>query len=237
MPLRTTTKSTAKRPSTPSRGELGADLGRLRGDRARVGEVGREAAAEVALATRSAQELVVGREQLDLAQRRHAQLHARAADLDARPPAPRRCRRPRAGGRGSARGASRGARRPSTRRARAAPRAPRPIPAPEARAARRRVAAARDAVVELDDRVRRAGPRRAQARQRIDDVVEVAHVLEALRVRHAGLARTTGGSRSSCPAGAAGDPRRRAVRRAPARGRARASSWRTGSGGSGCGRG
>ena len=63
-------------------GELGADLGRLLGDRAGVGEVGREAAAEVALSARPAEELVVGREQLDLAQRGHAQLHARAADLD-----------------------------------------------------------------------------------------------------------------------------------------------------------
>ena len=60
-----------------------ADLLGLRADRAGVAEVGREAAAEVALAARPAEQLVVRREQLDVAERRHAELHARAAELGA----------------------------------------------------------------------------------------------------------------------------------------------------------
>src|SRR4051812_13935577 len=60
-----------------------ADLGRLLGDRAGIAEVGREAAAEVGLAARAAQELIVRGQELDVAQRRDAQLHARAPHLQA----------------------------------------------------------------------------------------------------------------------------------------------------------
>ena len=171
------------------------------------------------------------REQLDLAQRRHAQLHARAADLERRSRAPRRCRRPRAAAPGSARGASRDARRPSPARGRAGPRPRRRDPGVGQPAQLdRRVAAARDPVVELDDRVRRrraARPAGAPAR----------------RPRPRGRARPRSPAGASTPvcgeqppaaglrarAGAAAGRRRRAGCRAPARGRARASSSRTGS--------
>src|SRR5262249_19189413 len=56
-----------------------ADLPRLGRDQARVLGVRREDAAEVALAAGPAQELIMGREQLYLAGRRHAQLNAGAA--------------------------------------------------------------------------------------------------------------------------------------------------------------
>src|SRR5439155_24310958 len=58
-----------------------ADLRRLRSDHRRVPGVGREAAAHERLPARPAEQLVVRREQLDLAQRRYPQLDARAPEL------------------------------------------------------------------------------------------------------------------------------------------------------------
>ena len=78
------TKSSAKRPITPSRGEPLADLRRLARDHGRVVRVGGEAAAEVALPARPAEQLVVRRQQLELAERRDPQLDARAPELLAR---------------------------------------------------------------------------------------------------------------------------------------------------------
>ena len=63
-----------------------ADPLRLRGDEPGVRGVGGEAAPEVGLAGRPAEHLVVRREHLDLAQRGHPQLHARAAQLVADDP-------------------------------------------------------------------------------------------------------------------------------------------------------
>ena len=50
-------------------------------DQARVRRIGRERAAEVALAARAAEELIVGRQQLDAAVRARPQLHAGAEQL------------------------------------------------------------------------------------------------------------------------------------------------------------
>ena len=63
--------------------ELRPDLARRATDQRRIGRISREAAAEVELAGRPAEQLVVGRQELHLAERRDAQLHARAADLRA----------------------------------------------------------------------------------------------------------------------------------------------------------
>ncbi len=58
-----------------------ADLRRLPRDRGGVGGIGREATAEVALPARAAEQLVVRREHLERAERRHPHLDARAAEL------------------------------------------------------------------------------------------------------------------------------------------------------------
>ena len=73
-------------PEHALRGQTLADLHGLIRDRRRIRRVGREPAAEVALAARPAEELVVRGEKLDLAERRDAQLHARASELLARDP-------------------------------------------------------------------------------------------------------------------------------------------------------
>src|SRR4051794_24657361 len=63
--------------------ELGADPLRDRRDLARVLGLGGEAAAEVALPARTPEQLVVRRDDLDLAVGRDVQLHARAAYVGA----------------------------------------------------------------------------------------------------------------------------------------------------------
>ena len=73
-------------PEHPLAGEPCADLLGVAADLDRVAGVGREPAADVRLPARAAQELVVRREDLDLAERRHAQLDAGAAELVADEP-------------------------------------------------------------------------------------------------------------------------------------------------------
>src|SRR5262249_52985583 len=63
-----------------------ADLDRLADDCRRIRLVGGEAASEVALAARSAQQLVMSGENLEPAERRDPELHARAAELVADDP-------------------------------------------------------------------------------------------------------------------------------------------------------
>ena len=79
---RTVTKSTAKRPITPSPARWRPITMRRLGDGGGVGGVGGEDAAEVALPAGSAEELVVGREQLDRSVGEGPHLHARAGQLD-----------------------------------------------------------------------------------------------------------------------------------------------------------
>ena len=167
---RTTTKSTANRPSAPCSASRRADRGRVLGDQLRVGGVGREDAAQIALPARAAEQLVVGREQLDHAAGQDAQLDAGAAQLVARRCAPRRCRRPRR--------TSRGRRRTASSRTRAAsPRAARRTAVPlvgrsrRGRPARstRALPCSGDALVELDDRPgasRALGAHLARSRRR-----------------------------------------------------------------------
>ena len=76
------TKSIAQRPITPRASSAPTDPGDRR-DLARVPGLGREAAAEVALPARAAEQLVVRRHDLDLAVRRDVELHARAAHVGA----------------------------------------------------------------------------------------------------------------------------------------------------------
>ena len=67
-------------------GQAPSDLLGQLGDLPRVGGLGREAAAEVALAAGATEQLVVGRDDLDLSGRADLQLRARAADLGADDP-------------------------------------------------------------------------------------------------------------------------------------------------------
>ena len=55
----------------------------LGADRRRICNVSGESATQIALSARPAEDLVVGRQQLDLPCRRHPQLHARATKLQA----------------------------------------------------------------------------------------------------------------------------------------------------------
>ena len=75
---RTVTKSTANRPMHPERREVPTDDHRRLGDERGVRRVGGEDAAEVGLPARAAEQLVVGREQLDRPVRRGPHLDARA---------------------------------------------------------------------------------------------------------------------------------------------------------------
>jgi hypothetical protein len=164
-----------------------AELARLATDQRRIGRVGREAAAEVELAGRPAEQLVVRRQQLHVAERRDAQLHARAADLladDALLDDPAALLE--LGGvalQGDVRCLeahllhARGERAGLTGRARGR----------QALEVDHRVALARDRLVQLDHRLADARPRLAQAGQRLDHRLDRPQVLAADRVGHADL--------------------------------------------------
>src|SRR5207244_5697004 len=70
----------------PFPGEPAADLRRLSRDRGRVFRVGGKAAAHVALPRGPSQDLIVRRKELDVSERGHAQLDARAAQVRADDP-------------------------------------------------------------------------------------------------------------------------------------------------------
>ena len=185
---RTTTKSTANRPSTPSLASRAPIVARLAADRPRVAEVGREPAAKVALAARSAEQLVMRRKQLDLAERRHPQLDAGAAKLgavqtlldDAAALVPASLGRPHTDS-----GCSNAI--ASTRRRSCAELIGGAVEPGRPRRSTSALPSPGDPLVELDDRVGHARPGRAHVSERRHDVVQIAHVLIAERVRDAVL--------------------------------------------------
>ncbi len=63
-----------------------SDLDGLAHDRRPVFDIGRKAAPEILLSARPAQHLIVRRERLDVAERRHAELRARTAEIGAGDP-------------------------------------------------------------------------------------------------------------------------------------------------------
>ena len=150
------------------------------------------------------------REQLDLAERRDAQLHARAAELGADdallhdPASLASWREVALEGdvvllerhRLDARRAARRARRRARRR--------------ELGEVDRRVAAARHAVVELDDRVPHRGARRAHLHERVHHAVDVAHVLAAERMEDVRVGEQAAAARLGAEGQQAPDRRRRA---------------------------
>ena len=164
-------------------------------------------------------------EQLDLAQRRHPQLHARAAELgaaDALLDDPAVLRElGEVGRRAATSGCSNAI--ASTRRGQLRPLVGRAGRGQVAQVDDR-VAAPGHAVVELDDRLGDRRLRRPHPRERVDHAVDVVHVLVAERVRDAGLGEQPPAAGLRAERQAARDRRRRAGCRASARDRARASS-------------
>ena len=220
-------------PARPARASRAPIFAASRGDLARVGDVGGEAAAEIALPARAAEQLVVRREQLDVAERRHPQLHARAAEApsprdplldDAALAAPcvacrdraRRVRCSNAIASSRARSAAGSSAAPGAGRSRRSTSA---LPLPETLSFSLTMAScspARAARISASGR-RRARRCRACPRGPADG---------ARRRR-----RRAGGNRSSSRTTASAGRRRRAGCRAPARGRARAATSCRGRGG------
>ena len=166
-----------------SPGERLADLHRLLRNLARILVARREDGPEKELAARAAEQLIVGRELLDLPHRRRAHLYARAADLRADddssstiPPSASRSRNCSALAYGSS--GRRSSSRSSTR-ARPAPSRPRTssiaFPSPDTPSSCFRTT---DSTL---------GLRRCELDHRIDDVVARAHPLAPLGMVHARL--------------------------------------------------